>query len=183
MRRAWVGVLALLLPYSVWAQSTGQSAGTSAAAGSSTLPTINVPVPKQKGKRAVQIKRPPAKRAAPVRTPAATRTVATPALPADGGEGGAADAADTIGASPIPGSGVARDKVPSNAVALPASTFDHTRSTGFLDAIGQFLPGVSIGDQTGNQFQRDVNYRGFTASPVIGTPQGLAVYQNGVRIN
>ena len=29
----------------------------------------------------------------------------------------------------------------------------------------------------------DVQYRGFTASPVEGTPQGLAVYQNGVRIN
>ena len=25
--------------------------------------------------------------------------------------------------------------------------------------------------------------RGFEASPVLGTPQGLAVYQNGVRIN
>ena len=45
------------------------------------------------------------------------------------------------------------------------------------------LPGVSLGDQTGNQFQRDLDYRGFTASPVIGTPQGIAVYQNGVRIN
>ncbi len=42
---------------------------------------------------------------------------------------------------------------------------------------------MSLGDQTGNQFQLDVNYRGFTASPVIGTPQGLTVYQNGVRIN
>ena len=40
-----------------------------------------------------------------------------------------------------------------------------------------------MSDQTGNQFQLDLNYRGFIASPVIGTPQGLAVYQNGVRIN
>ena len=45
------------------------------------------------------------------------------------------------------------------------------------------LPGVALSDQTGNQFQLDLNYRGFVASPVIGTPQGLAVYQNGVRIN
>jgi iron complex outermembrane recepter protein len=52
-----------------------------------------------------------------------------------------------------------------------------------LDALARGLPGVALGDQTGNQFQRDLNYRGFTASPVIGTPQGLAVYQNGVRIN
>ena len=45
------------------------------------------------------------------------------------------------------------------------------------------LPGVSRGDQTGNPFQPDIDYRGFTASPVPGTPQGLAVYQNGARIN
>ncbi len=31
--------------------------------------------------------------------------------------------------------------------------------------------------------QQDFNYRGFVASPVPGTPQGIAVYQNGVRIN
>ena len=47
----------------------------------------------------------------------------------------------------------------------------------------QALPGVALSDETGNQFQLDFNYRGFIASPVIGTPQGLAVYQNGVRIN
>ena len=28
-----------------------------------------------------------------------------------------------------------------------------------------------------------MQFRGFTASPVSGTPQGLAVYQNGVRVN
>jgi iron complex outermembrane receptor protein len=47
----------------------------------------------------------------------------------------------------------------------------------------QALPGTSLSSQTGNEFQPDFNYRGFTASPVIGTEQGLAVYQNGVRIN
>jgi iron complex outermembrane receptor protein len=45
------------------------------------------------------------------------------------------------------------------------------------------LPGVALSSQTGNEFQADFNYRGYVASPVIGTPQGLAVYQNGVRIN
>ena len=29
----------------------------------------------------------------------------------------------------------------------------------------------------------DIQFRGFVASPVSGTPQGLAVYQNGMRIN
>ncbi len=32
-------------------------------------------------------------------------------------------------------------------------------------------------------YKPDLQYRGFTASPLLGLPQGLAVYQNGVRIN
>jgi len=45
------------------------------------------------------------------------------------------------------------------------------------------MPGVSVNDVTGNPFQPNIDFRGFVASPVSGTPQGLAVYQNGVRIN
>jgi iron complex outermembrane recepter protein len=76
-----------------------------------------------------------------------------------------------------------RDKVPSNTEVITSEEFRHDRSSSFLDTLSQSLPGVFIGDQSGNPFQRDVNYRGFVASPVQGTPQGLAVYQNGVRIN
>jgi hypothetical protein len=35
----------------------------------------------------------------------------------------------------------------------------------------------------GNPFQPNVNYRGYTASPLLGTPQGLSVYMDGVRLN
>jgi iron complex outermembrane receptor protein len=90
-----------------------------------------------------------------------------PAPAASAGEAGAID----------------RDKIPTNVQALPASAFDHGTTPDLLQAMARGLAGVAIGDQTGNQFQLDINYRGFIASPVIGTPQGLAVYQNGVRIN
>jgi iron complex outermembrane receptor protein len=78
---------------------------------------------------------------------------------------------------------IERDKMPSNTQVLTSTDFNHEYSPGFLDALNRGLPGVSLGDQTGNAFQKDLNYRGFTASPVQGTPQGIAVYQNGVRIN
>jgi hypothetical protein len=42
---------------------------------------------------------------------------------------------------------------------------------------------VTRNDAQGNPFQPDVQVRGFAASPLLGTPQGIAVYQNGVRIN
>ena len=40
-----------------------------------------------------------------------------------------------------------------------------------------------MSDQSGNPFQPNLDYRGFTASPVPGTVQGLAVYQNGAQLN
>lgn len=43
--------------------------------------------------------------------------------------------------------------------------------------------GVFLNDITGNPLQADVNVRGFTASPLLGTPQGLVVWLDGVRIN
>ena len=38
-------------------------------------------------------------------------------------------------------------------------------------------------DVQGNDSATDLRYRGFSASPVQGTPQGLAVYMQGVRVN
>ena len=105
------------------------------------------------------------------RAPAAAPTPAT--TPA-----AAAEAAPKA----VPGA-VELDKIPSNVVTVGASAFDGTKAPDLLQSLDRALPGVSLSSQTGNDFQLDLNYRGYTASPVIGTPQGLAVYQNGVRIN
>ena len=78
---------------------------------------------------------------------------------------------------------VDQDKIPSNVQTLSAADFSYMTTPDLLQAMERALPGVALSDQTGNQFQLDLNYRGFIASPVIGTPQGIAVYQNGVRIN
>jgi iron complex outermembrane receptor protein len=90
---------------------------------------------------------------------------------------------EVVESSPLSRGDLDRDKVPANIQSLSAPDLDHAKSPDLLQAIGQRLPGVSLSDQTGNPFQLDLNYRGFTASPVLGTPQGIAVYQNGVRIN
>ncbi|HEY2138221.1 MAG TPA: TonB-dependent receptor [Xanthobacteraceae bacterium] len=110
--------------------------------------------------------------------------VLAPALaPALAQEPVALPTVEVIGTAPLPGAGIDRNKVPSNTQTLDASDFDHAKSPSLTDTMARALPGVSLGDQTGNPFQPDINFRGFTASPVIGTPQGLAVYQNGTRIN
>lgn len=42
---------------------------------------------------------------------------------------------------------------------------------------------LALSDTEGSPFQNDFSFRGFTASPVLGTPEGIAIYQNGVRVN
>jgi iron complex outermembrane receptor protein len=90
---------------------------------------------------------------------------------------------EVVGTAPGAGSEIARDKVPANTQTLTAGDFSHERSSSLPEALLQRAAGVSINDATGNFFQPNVVYRGFAASPVVGTPQGLAVYQNGVRVN
>lgn len=45
------------------------------------------------------------------------------------------------------------------------------------------LPGSGLADSQGNDAFQDFHYRGFSASPLQGTAQGVAVYQDGARIN
>ena len=40
-----------------------------------------------------------------------------------------------------------------------------------------------VNEVQNNPFQPDVSYRGYTASPLLGTPQGLSVYLDGMRLN
>ncbi|MGB1559890.1 MAG: TonB-dependent receptor [Sinimarinibacterium flocculans] len=57
------------------------------------------------------------------------------------------------------------------------------RDRGFADTLERQAAGVFISDAAGNSSQADLFYRGYTASPLLGLPQGLALYQDGVRIN
>ena len=45
------------------------------------------------------------------------------------------------------------------------------------------LPGVSTLDDQGSRVQPTLDLRGFSLSPVVGTPQGVSVFLDGVRIN
>ncbi|WP_044540384.1 TonB-dependent receptor [Bradyrhizobium sp. LTSP885] len=75
------------------------------------------------------------------------------------------------------------DKVPASVNIVDSRQIERTGSPNITDALLQSVPSITINEVAGNPFQPDVQFRGFVASPVSGTPQGLAVYQNGVRIN
>ena len=75
------------------------------------------------------------------------------------------------------------DKVPGTITTVDTSQIARTNSLNVTDSLQHYIPGVSVSSVGGNDFAPNVEFRGYVASPVSGTPQGLAVYQNGVRIN
>jgi iron complex outermembrane recepter protein len=88
-----------------------------------------------------------------------------------------------VTATAIPGATVDIDKIPGNVQVLSAADLSREGSASLTTALDSNLSSVNINDDLDDPFQPDILYRGFEASPVLGTPQGLAVYQNGVRIN
>lgn len=88
-----------------------------------------------------------------------------------------------IQTSAIPGNSIDIDKVPGNVQTLFAADLTRDGSASLTGAMNSRLGSININENLDDPFQPDILYRGFEASPVLGTPQGLAVYQNGVRIN
>ncbi len=92
---------------------------------------------------------------------------------------------DIIAASPLLGSGVDRDTVPAETNVLKGN--DLTRGGTVLPdavrALNEQVGGVNLDSASGNPFQPTLVYHGYAASPLQGTPQGIAVYVNGIRFN
>lgn len=90
---------------------------------------------------------------------------------------------EVIGVTPMPGTGVARDRVPLTVQTITDDDIDALQPRNLTDLAEQSLRGVSVTDVQNSPYQQNLTYRGFTLSPLLGESQGLAVYMNGVRIN
>ncbi|WP_158922538.1 TonB-dependent receptor [Acidisphaera sp. S103] len=90
-----------------------------------------------------------------------------------------------VGASPLLGSGVDRDTVPAETNVLRGGdlTRGGTTTPDATRSLNEEVGGVNLDSASGNPYQPTLLYHGFAASGLQGTPQGLAVYVNGVRFN
>ena len=70
-----------------------------------------------------------------------------------------------------------------SAQIITTEDISRAQATSLADHMRNQLVSVNISDVQNNPFQPDVQYRGFTASPLLGLPQGISVYLNGVRFN
>lgn len=93
------------------------------------------------------------------------------------------NAVEVVGTTPLPGMGVPLQEVPSNVQVVKGRELQEQQSLGVADYLQQNMLGVTVNDTQNNPYQPDVNYHGFSASPLLGTPQGISVYQDGVRVN
>jgi outer membrane receptor protein involved in Fe transport len=112
---------------------------------------------------------------------AATVAVVSACTPAFG-QTTAPDVIEVIGTTPLGG------EIDANRIAanVQSATAEELREQGALDLadfMKRSMGSVFVNEAQSNPLQPDVQYRGFVGSPLLGLPQGLAVYQDGVRIN
>jgi outer membrane receptor protein involved in Fe transport len=92
-------------------------------------------------------------------------------------------AVSITGAAPLLGSGGDANTVPAASQALTRQDVVRTGISSALGALDEKVGGIALDEAAGNPFQPNLLYRGFTASPLPGSTQGLAVYLNGTRFN
>ncbi len=90
---------------------------------------------------------------------------------------------EVIGTTLLPGLGTAARDVPANVQVFTQKDLARQRQGNLAEYLEQNPTSITVNAAQGNAFQPDVSFRGFTASPLLGVPQGLSVFQDGVRIN
>ena len=90
---------------------------------------------------------------------------------------------EVVGTTPLPSIGTPINQVPSNVQTGSAKQIKQQESLNLSEYLDNNLGSVSTSNSVANPYQADVSFRGFTASPLLGTPQGLSVYVDGVRVN
>jgi iron complex outermembrane receptor protein len=85
---------------------------------------------------------------------------------------------EVVATTPVDGVGVPLDRFPANVQLITGS-----RSLTTANALTRQGTSVTTTESQTNRFQPDIAFRGFLASALLGTPQGIAVFQDGVRLN
>jgi len=105
------------------------------------------------------------------------------ALGQQGEPGARLPRAEVIGTTPMPGGTQPLADVPTNARVYSGRSIENAGPAGTTRALDDRGASFSVDDTAGNRYLADLSFRGFTASPLLGSAQGLSVFLDGVRIN
>jgi hypothetical protein len=81
-----------------------------------------------------------------------------------------------VGNTPIGTIGLGQNKISGNVQSYEDEEINRHDSILFPDFLNRRLESVNINDVQNNPYQPDITYRGFEASPILGTPMGISVY-------
>ena len=77
-----------------------------------------------------------------------------------------------VTATPLPGGGVDRDKIPATVHSVIGEDFARNPPATITETLFQLVPGLSVSDPNGNTVSQELNFRGFSASSLQGAPRG-----------
>jgi len=90
---------------------------------------------------------------------------------------------EVISNTPLQGVGLAKEIIPANIQSVKGEEMQMQNNLSIADFLSNSMLGINVNEIQNNPYQPNVNYRGFTASPLLGTPQGISVFVDGVRVN
>lgn len=112
-----------------------------------------------------------------------TLCVLLPALSCLADDEGLMEEVSVIEITPTAGVAIDRNRYAGNVQSADAQGLEQSQALDLTDFLNRRLGSVSVNSAQNNPLQADLQFRGFTASPLLGLPQGLAIYQGGARIN
>jgi hypothetical protein len=90
---------------------------------------------------------------------------------------------DVVATTPLAGTDLEHRSDCGPVQTATAADVENSGALDLADFMNRRLNGVYLNEMQANPFQPDVNFRGYTASPLLGTPEGISVYLDGVRQN
>ena len=94
-----------------------------------------------------------------------------------------ADTVTVYSGTPLPGIGLPLNKIPGNIQIADPKGVKNQGGVSIADYMNNNMQGISVTDMTGSPWQPEINFRGYSSSPLLGTSQGLSTYIDGVRVN
>lgn len=90
---------------------------------------------------------------------------------------------EVYGNTPLKGIGLPLHKVPANIQMASPEQINNQTGVSIADYMNNNMQGVTVTELGGNPWQPEINFRGYSSSPLLGNPQGLSTYIDGVRVN
>ena len=94
-----------------------------------------------------------------------------------------ADTVTVYSGTPLPGIGLPLNKIPANIQIADPRGVKNQGGVSIADYMQNNMQGVTVSEMGGNPWQPEINFRGYSSSPLLGNSQGLSTYIDGVRVN